>query len=152
MTDNETIKALECCKDNDCDNCPFEEQCRRNGSLADIALDLINRQKTEIDILIRKKETLRDEIAEHQAEIERLKEKHSRMKFNLESVLEERADHTEAIKEFAEKVETDLDKRVSKSIRNRNPHWFIAKRIVRETAIEMTEQSVNYESSKTDEQ
>ena len=34
--------------------------------------DLINRQKTEIDILIRKKETLRDEIAEKDAEIERL--------------------------------------------------------------------------------
>lgn len=35
-------------------------------------LDLINRQKAEIDILIRKKETLQDEIAEQQAEIERL--------------------------------------------------------------------------------
>ena len=33
----------------------------------------INRQQAEIDILIRKKETLRDEIAEQQAEIERLK-------------------------------------------------------------------------------
>ena len=29
-----------------------------------------------------------------------LNEKYSRMKFNLESVLAERADHTEAIKEF----------------------------------------------------
>ena len=39
-----------------------------------------------------------------QAEIKRLKEKYSRMKFNLESVLAERADHTEAIKEFESKV------------------------------------------------
>ena len=55
MTDNEIIKALECCSDTDCDNCPFEEQCRRNGSLSDIALDLINRQKAEI-------ERLKDEV------------------------------------------------------------------------------------------
>lgn len=46
---------------------------------------------------------------------------------------------SEAIKEFAKKVETELDERVSENIRNRNPHWYIAKRIVRETAIEMTE-------------
>lgn len=44
-------------------------------------LDLINRKNaeikkkdTEIDIIIRKKETLRDELAEKQAEIERLKQ------------------------------------------------------------------------------
>ena len=35
--------------------------------------NLINRQKAEIDILIRKKETLRDEICELQAENEKLK-------------------------------------------------------------------------------
>lgn len=40
------------------------------------------------------------------AEIERLNEKYSRMKFNLESVLAERADHTEAIKEFAERLKS----------------------------------------------
>lgn len=39
------------------------------------ALMKVNSQQTEIDILIRKKETLRDEIAEQQAEIERLREK-----------------------------------------------------------------------------
>ena len=56
MTDNEIIKALECCSDTDCDNCPFEEQCRRNGSLSDIALDLINRLKKENDDLFYKLE------------------------------------------------------------------------------------------------
>ena len=40
-----------------------------------LAVQWLNRQKTEIDILIRKKETLRDEIAEQQAEIERLHER-----------------------------------------------------------------------------
>ena len=38
------------------------------------AIEIINRQQTEIEILIRKKEALRDEIAEQQAEIQRLKD------------------------------------------------------------------------------
>lgn len=42
------------------------------------------------------------------AEIERLNEKYSRMRFNLESVLAERADHTEAIKEFTSRIERVL--------------------------------------------
>ena len=36
--------------------------------------DTINRLQAEINILIRKKDTLRDEIAEQQAEMERLRE------------------------------------------------------------------------------
>lgn len=89
MTDNEIIKALECCgriKGQDCDTCPLTElqlsEC--TAKVATESLDLINRQK---------------------AEIERLNKKYSRMKFNLESVLAERADHTEAIKEFASRIE-----------------------------------------------
>ena len=89
-------------------------------------------------------------INRQKAEIERLQAE-AQMADGYAEALEQKA-KSEAIKEFAEKVETDLDKRVSKTIRNRNPHWYIAKRIVRETAIEMTEQSVNYESTKTDEQ
>lgn len=37
------------------------------------AVEVINNQKSEIDILIRKKEALKDEIAEIQAENERLR-------------------------------------------------------------------------------
>ena len=81
MTDNEIIKALKICTSEDLgcqDGCPYIS----GGCVSEIkkhVLDLINRQKaeieiknTEIDILIRKKESLRDEIAELQAEIERL--------------------------------------------------------------------------------
>ena len=48
MTDNEIIKALECCNRDDCDNCP---NCLGNcyANLAGDALDLINRQKAEIE-------------------------------------------------------------------------------------------------------
>jgi len=82
MTDNEIIKALECCSkdDIDCEQCPANGLCDNDDyCFTGAILDLINRQKaeiakkdTEIDILIRKKEALRDEIAEKQAEIERL--------------------------------------------------------------------------------
>ena len=90
LKDNEIIKALECCNGFECcpDECPFHSKefkkkaaCldEKEGIMAK-ALDLINRQKaeiknkdTEIDILIRKKETLKDEVSEMRAEIERLK-------------------------------------------------------------------------------
>lgn len=63
MTDNEIIKVLEYSPLNDIGGCRKID-----------ALNLINRQKTEIEILIRKKHTLTDELAELQAENESLKE------------------------------------------------------------------------------
>ena len=46
MIDNDIIKALECCKKDDCDNCPNNfGSCYAN--LSGYALDLINRQKSE---------------------------------------------------------------------------------------------------------
>ena len=47
MTDNEVIKALECCKNGDCKNCTFDE-CTTGLLDKGIALSLINRQKAEI--------------------------------------------------------------------------------------------------------
>ena len=48
MTNEQIIKALECCKNDDCDNCPNTfGNCYAN--LAGEALDLINRQQTEIE-------------------------------------------------------------------------------------------------------
>ncbi len=51
MTDNDTIKALECCIESDCDNCPWHEQTACNEYMKQDALDLINRQKSEIERL-----------------------------------------------------------------------------------------------------
>ena len=54
MTDKEIIKALECCKKDDCDNCPNDfGNCYAN--LAGYAFDLINRQQTEIEKLTAEK-------------------------------------------------------------------------------------------------
>ena len=80
FTDEEVIKALECCytnDSNDCYHCPYVAESTSemfcDKKLEKNALDLINRQKAEIDILVRKHDTLLDEIAGYQAEIESLK-------------------------------------------------------------------------------
>lgn len=55
MTDKETIKALKfCClaRDNCCEDCPFSNRCRYNiEQIEKEALDIINRQKAEIEKL-----------------------------------------------------------------------------------------------------
>lgn len=61
MTDEQIIKALECCASDEdwikaCKKCPLTEECKiGNGSILDrYALDIINRQKKEIGRLKRK--------------------------------------------------------------------------------------------------
>lgn len=53
MTDNEIVKALECCMGFDCKECPYcddeAEECM--GKLIVEALKLVNRQKAEIERL-----------------------------------------------------------------------------------------------------
>ncbi len=89
MTDNEIIKALECCEKpvgKGCKECPLYNTDCTAINLGAIALDLINRQKaeiekkdTEIEILIRKKHALRDEVEEKEAEIFKLKAEISKL-------------------------------------------------------------------------
>ena len=50
MTDERLMKVLECCANDDCDNCPsLVKECKKHAMLN--ALDLINRQKAEIERL-----------------------------------------------------------------------------------------------------
>lgn len=103
MKDDEIIEALKCCvtyKQICPETCPMVgvRQCTVN--LRKKSLDLINRQKEQIEALIAGQETLQKALNEKIAEIERLK-------YNLEAVLNERADHTEAVKEFAKKVKAE---------------------------------------------
>ena len=52
MTDKEIIKALECCSKKECYKCPnYSEGIECGEALLILALDLINRQKAEIEIL-----------------------------------------------------------------------------------------------------
>lgn len=61
-TDEEIIKALEYCNAdrNECDKCVFQRECESNpfySTVAEHALELINRQKSEIERLRAKVET-----------------------------------------------------------------------------------------------
>ena len=52
MIDHEIIKALECCCSNKlrpCDPCPYTHNCGNGNNMKRDALDLINRQKAEIE-------------------------------------------------------------------------------------------------------
>lgn len=101
MTDNEIIKALECCTDEsyeNCNECPYSidaERCERMKLLEDI-LDLINHQKAEI-------ERLKKEIQITKDAYTMLQTKNEIIKF-------------EAIKEFAERLKRKID--VVYSIKN----------------------------------
>lgn len=119
MTDKEIIKALECCKKDDCDNCPNDfGNCYAN--LAEYSLDLINRQKVEIE---KHKnncekcgaktreciESLHNIIAEQQTEIKKLNTIRSRLIYDsgtLTKISDElyQKIKAEAVKEFAEKL------------------------------------------------
>ena len=111
MTDNEIIKALECCVYDDyakCHyDCPYKTNCRH---LSKDALDIIDRQQAEIERLgelLRLKaegeNILNDVIAEQQAELEDLRE----IVFmdRTEEIKKKNKElKSEAVKEFAEKL------------------------------------------------
>ena len=79
MTDNEIIKALECCANGKCGECPlFKEDCG-DDIICKNALDLINRLQSQnkdlaetIHNLAIEKDALFDKAEELKAEIERL--------------------------------------------------------------------------------
>lgn len=65
MTDNEILKALECCLRDDetysadgCENCPLNSDNNCTYALRKHSLNLINRQKAEIEELVHKLECL----------------------------------------------------------------------------------------------
>ena len=112
MTDNEIIKALECCKDADCLNCPrlAEELCFGLGSnLVSCVLNLINRQKEEIEhykkAFFNSQNIFSDQALENEcmkAEIDSIKEKLKLYSYYKEPFVKHIK--SEAIKEFAEKL------------------------------------------------
>ena len=81
LTDNEIVKALECCKGDiaDCPNCPYDSICGNhdNKMLID-TLNLINRQKAEIERLEESNRILTEENFWGQQAFERLKQEKGR--------------------------------------------------------------------------
>ena len=109
MTDKEIITALECCKKDDCDNCPNDfGNCYAN--LSGYSLDIINRQQAEIERL-RKEVNLvsiqfqdaQERYEEVQTEIEQWKEEANKyQKLWCIAIDDIEAAKSEIYKEFAE--------------------------------------------------
>ena len=96
ITDSEITKALECCIDCDCKNCPCQTE---NGHCMEIdealILDLINRQKAEI-------KWLKKRLDMSCKELSRRREMNSSIcKLNENLLTERKNAKSEAIKEFA---------------------------------------------------
>ena len=82
FTDDEIVKALECCKNANCCRCPFDGETDCVHECAEVTLDLINRQK---------------------AYIEKVKPIHNSFERELECAKQE------AIKEFADRLKKEVD-------------------------------------------
>ena len=116
MTDNEIIKALECCSVSlsdvtACKNCPLQEaeEITCITILSKNTLDLINRLKTRI-VRYQLKNTnqrnslasLNKKVAEQKTEIERLRDENIKLHTLIPKMII--TAKTEAIKEFAERL------------------------------------------------
>ena len=96
MTDDEIMKALECCAMNKCDKCSIKYECRGNKIRATViiaAFDLINRQRERIEEL-------------EKGELSKA------MTFNSDTI---KRCSAEAIREFAEKFKSTLENLEAKS-------------------------------------
>lgn len=103
MTDNEIIKALKCCGnivDSTCKECVYHETYNASCvvRLMRDALDLINRQKAEIENLNIVLQAMRNAANSYKAENERYKGFIKLLEADVKTA------KSEAIKEFAEKV------------------------------------------------
>lgn len=120
MTDNDIVKALECCVNGeDCLNCPLQEQFADCKPMTG-ALDLINRQKAEIRSNDEGVQYLREKIAalslyidKKEQEIEDLRHEIRNLeceKGQLEGTTEYLVEQAkvEGYKEFAERLKPRL--------------------------------------------
>ena len=116
MRDKNIIKALECCSNAEpCENCPYQKQCDETD-LAEIALDLINRQQAEIERLRKEVnlvsiqfQDLQERYEEAHAEIEQWKEEANKYQ-KLWCIAMDDIEITQsgAIQEFAERLKEKL--------------------------------------------
>lgn len=115
FTDEEITKGLECCIAFDCRNCPLGSKCNSCPlSLLPFkcALDLINRQKAEIESLKIEFSAMRDTANLYKAKNEKLRAKvetRTQEKLALGRVYTQKLKtaKSEARKEFAKKI-TDI--------------------------------------------
>ena len=113
MTDNEIIKALECCAachGSECSDCPCQSMGANCEGVSLEALDLINRQKAEIESDSAKIEIAAECIARQDKEIENLRHNNRQLVYeNLKMIKAIKHLKAEAIKEFAERLKKELN-------------------------------------------
>ena len=123
FTDEEVIKALECCLNEDCENCPARTCCDDDTeSFVKYVFDLITRLEAENRSLI-------SEVNSYRQEVERLQNEQTIAKFEKNKDLANAK--VEAVKEFAERLK---DKLLSKGF-----YPVIFKNSMQEVYEEMTE-------------
>jgi hypothetical protein len=99
MKDTEIIKALECCLShhiNTCERCPFENKCYGGEDLMPLVIDLINRQKAEI-------ERLEKNLDEKNEELDKVYDALA------DSVKISAVIRAEAVTEFAERLKATME-------------------------------------------
>ena len=129
LTDNEIVKALECCIDCKCKECPCYKNIEGEMYCTEIdeeeILDLINRQQAEIEKLNKarqkqavflgeereQKYELIDKLSKANTEIERLTDSNRRLRDDMRMMLnnDNGSDQirAEAIKDFAERLKIE---------------------------------------------
>jgi len=129
ITDEQIFKALECCakeEDGNCAirGCPLHKHCEKDiHTLEKSALDLIKRQEAEIEnlkmqfsYLDNECSRLEKETEEQMAEIERLNANYEKLQLKYENAVNDnkflkrknKKAESEAIKEFAERVQEEI--------------------------------------------
>ena len=115
MTDNEIIKALECCITNKCDECAIYKECHNENSKGrvQVVLDLINRQQTQIEKLNVDLVGMRGACESYkihydnaQAEIAELQRKNTELEIELQAM----RNAANLYKAEVERLESELNK------------------------------------------
>ena len=115
MTDNEIVKALECCKyeyDTKCDLCCYNFYSRTGcrSELRRNALDLINRLQAENERLTQDKKTMSADMISLHNDLKSEKEVVCDKHFKIARLTKEiKTAKAEAIKEFAERLKLKVD-------------------------------------------
>ena len=105
MTDNEIIKALEICAAGSCTGCPANlNSANCLEKLTQNALDLINRQKADVETLENNLKFVRGTLTRALDENEQLKKRLDSHCNNCRMRDRKERDRAEAIKEFTERL------------------------------------------------
>ena len=145
MTDNEIIKALECCNgwDGRCLNCPLNREgtnCKEK--LNSYALVLINRQKAEIEML-------KDLITYQKQEIKEKEQKYNQVVDDMFGLIETTRNEiaeskSEAIKKFAERSKETISNAINTYYNSNCGGYYLAEDVIEDIdnlVKEMTEVS-----------